>query len=1003
MATFKSRVEQLSGQAPNDDVLSDWLTAGTRMLSNLIPNEELERYITAINATENGVTITDAILYGVTKDGYIARKIDISRSYGLNRRDSLYFPSPKTPIYLLTGKTIKVFPDGGQVWMLPLYVVLSSESSIQNFPVQLEHAVVLYASIANKTQQMQAYMPSIVVAYNNAVSGAISSTVIADLPQPVSYGPVVAPELAVFTGTAPTAPVFTDIAIPSGVTIPAQLSATTNILFQNASVIGINAESIANFPTAPSFTKITDPPIYTDFINKIKEIDAITAPTAPTFETFTKTAPVAPVFTEIVLPSSLVIPAEFSQAIGVLFQEANEVGITSEQIGTFPTAPVFTKTTDIPTYTDFDAKIAEAELLEAPVPPEYLTFDEEFPTPPVFVAVVLPESVSIPDELTEITNILFEDADVFGITAEVIAAYPTAPVFDTVYEAPSYEDFDTKADADDVEIAQVYIQKVAREQEDWQQKVNDELQLFNSKYQVYREDTNKIIEQARTNLQQKIADAQSNNNTEQFNKLKKYESTVEEYSLQLRRYQANVDRYVQIVNSEIARLTANVQLETQIYSAHINALSVQSRVIAEQNQIYIQDYTAQINAYSIQTRTIIDVADAYLREIAQKIQQWQTSANEELQKFNSEYQVFRENTNKLIEQSKINLQQKIQDAQEKNQIEQFNKLKSYESTVEKFSAELRKYQANVERYVQIVNTEINIQTSTIQAKTQVYSAQVSGFATESNVVNEKNQVLVQRYNADVNAYTNRTQSIIQTAGAYIQQITKKQEDWQIKVNEELQEFNAQYQVFREDTNKIIEQAKINLQQKIADAQDKNQTEQFNKLKAYEATVQEFESQLRLYQSNIDRYVQIVNSEVSRQSAIIQAKTQVYSSEVNAFSVQAGVVSERNQVLISDFNARMQNEVSKYQAGLATYQAITQKNIQQAELTQQRLIQQSAQDSDVSKTNETAKMQALIQEYQVKLGRLNSMQVEVSSLVSQYADAVQKYMFKRYMPVNQQQQ
>lgn len=516
MATFKSRVEQLSGSVVSDDVLSDWLTAGTRMLSNLIPDSEIHRYITSINASETGTTITDAIIYGVTKDGYTARKVDVNNLYGLTRRDSLYYPSEKTPIYSLIGKTLKVYPNGGQVWMLPLYVVVHSDTSIANFPIQLEHAVVLFASIANKTAQMQAYIPSVTLSYVNATSASINATTIDALPSPLTYGPVSAPTLSVFSGTIPVAPTFSDITVPGGVAIPSELSATTNILFQTATTVGIAAETIGSFPSAPTFTKIATPPVYTSF--------------------------------------------------------------------------------------------------------------------------------------------------------------------------------DAKAAADDVELAQTYIQKVAREQE----------------------------------------------------------------------------------------------------------------------------------------------------------------------------------------------------------------------------------------------------------------------------------------------------------------------DWSIKVNEELQEFNAQYQVFREDTNKILEQARINLQQKIADANAKNDIEQFNKLKAFEATVEEFGAQLRRYQANVERYVQIVNSEIARQTANIQSKTQVYTAAVNAYATEASVIAERNQILIAEYNAKMQDAVNEYQADLSAYQATIQRNLEQAQLTQQRLVQQAAQDTDVSKTNEATKLQAAIQEYQTKLARLSAMQAELSSLLSQYSDAVQKYMFKRYTPVSEAQ-
>jgi hypothetical protein len=517
MATFKARVEQLSGTTPSDDVLSDWLTAGARTLANLIPETELDRYISLVSVSETGTTITDGIIYGVTKEGYPARKVNVAQSYGLQRRDSLYYPSEKTPVYTLIGKNMKVFPDGGQAWMLPLYVVLHSQTTIANFPNDLEHGVVLFAAMANKSYQMQNYLSQISITYNDALSASIGVTTIDNLPSPLTYGPVTAPTLLTFSGTIPTAPTFTDITIPQGVTPPGELTAVTGILFTAATAIGVSAENIGAFPQAPTFTKVATPPTYTDFT--------------------------------------------------------------------------------------------------------------------------------------------------------------------------------TQAGEDDVEMAQLYLAKIDREQQDWQAKVN-----------------------------------------------------------------------------------------------------------------------------------------------------------EELQEFNAEFQVFKNNTDKLIEQARVNLQQKIADGNSKDSVEQFNKLKAFESTVEEYSAQIRRYQAIVERYVQIVNTEIQLKVANIQAKTQIYTAQISAYVAEVNTVNDTNQVLIAKFNAD-----------------------------------------------------------------------------------------------------------------------------------------------------------MQNAMNKFQVDLVAYQATVQKNLEQAQLSQQRLLSQAASDTDVSKTNKASHLQALVQEYQTKLGRLQNMQVEMVSLMNQYRDVTDKYMFKKYGITGQQAQ
>lgn len=504
MATFKARVEQLSGPAPSDDILSDWLTAGARTLSNLIPIKDLDRYMSVTNVTEIGTTITDGVIYSVTKDNYPARRVDVRQAYGLLRRDSLYYPSDKTPVYVLVGKLLKVYPDGGQVWMLPVYVVTHSQTTIANFPNDLEHGVVLFAAIANKSQQMQNYLSSISITYNDAVSASIGVTTIDNLPSPLTYGPVTAPTLLTFSGTIPTAPTFTDITVPNTVTIPPELTATTNILFTTASAIGVAAETIANFPQAPVFTKINTPPTYTDFT--------------------------------------------------------------------------------------------------------------------------------------------------------------------------------TEAGQDDVELAQLYIAKVDREQQDWQTKVNEELQEFNAEYQVWRESISKIIEQARMNLQQKVADGNSKDTAEQFNKLKAYEATVEEYSAQLRRFQAIVDRYVQIVNVEIQLHIANIQAKTQIYTAQINAYVSEANVINDRNQILIAKFNADMQNAMNQYQVNLS---AYQATVQRNLEQAQLSQQRLLNQAASDTDVSK--TNK-----QAHLQALVQEYQTKlarlqaMQAEMMSLLSQYKDVTDKY-------------------------------------------------------------------------------------------------------------------------------------------------------------------------------------------------------------------------------------------------------------------------------------------------------------------------------
>lgn len=154
MATFKERVEDRIGSVGDDNALSDWLTAGARFITNILPVSRVEKYTTDLDDNGTGVSITTARILRAHKEGYGARRIDAGLAAQVADSASIHYANIIDPVWYIDNGTAFVIPSGGTVVAMAYPTVLYSASTISNFPADLDEGVVLYASIQGILRQM---------------------------------------------------------------------------------------------------------------------------------------------------------------------------------------------------------------------------------------------------------------------------------------------------------------------------------------------------------------------------------------------------------------------------------------------------------------------------------------------------------------------------------------------------------------------------------------------------------------------------------------------------------------------------------------------------------------------------------------------------------------------------------------------------------------------------------------------------------------------------------
>ena len=157
--SFKDQVDAITGFGTTEnDALSDWLTAGARLVLNAMPIHKLERIASNTNFTNSQDTEGKRIISVLRKDAnnsnrYMpCRELQPSQMGKVHDSSYMEYASTSDPAYIIHNQVINTFPesvasnDSRVVSINTDITVLHSATNIDNFQDEAEYAVVLYAA-----------------------------------------------------------------------------------------------------------------------------------------------------------------------------------------------------------------------------------------------------------------------------------------------------------------------------------------------------------------------------------------------------------------------------------------------------------------------------------------------------------------------------------------------------------------------------------------------------------------------------------------------------------------------------------------------------------------------------------------------------------------------------------------------------------------------------------------------------------------------------------------
>lgn len=256
-----------------------------------------------------------------------------------------------------------------------------------------------------------------------------------------------------------------------------------------------------------------------------------------------------------------------------------------------------------------------------------------------------------------------------------------------------------------------------------------------------------------------------------------------------------------------------------------------------------------------------------------------------------------------------------------NELNEFNQeLEVYKTTVQKALEQARLDQERL-MITARDTTDLNLKN-----QAQALLAAIKDYELELQLYLGKLDAYGKEINTAIVVYTQNLERYKINADVLLRQ-------YQLDIENEVREFEKENVTYQSSIQTAIENARLAQQRILQQAKDTLDASVQNKLQTINADIQEYESSLRKYAEEIKSYSQVVLAEVT-----------LFKSNLDKW------IADRNTTL-QQYQLDIQNELNEFNGQLTQYQEDVRKKIEQAKITQERLITQSQMQIELNKFNE----------------------------------------------------
>lgn len=882
------------------------------------------------------------------------------------------------------------------------------------------------------------------IAHVDATAASVVATTLSALDTAPTYTkPTFGGSLAL--PTLPTLDLTTEADGVTALNPPAAVSAPS-IAHVDASASSAVATTLSALGTAPSYTKPTFggslaiPSLPTlDLETKVDGVTAKTVPTAPSAPTFSysnasaatasattvSALGTAPAYTKPTFGGSI---GDITSAIPTTLDLTTELdGVTGLTVPTAPAAPSLTSAGQAAVTVDFTAVDAAAPTYTKPTTGSTLDFtnwttyftDED---PEIMAETMRKAAV----ELDEIKTAVQDESNEFAKEVEVYRAKVQQAIEDARIGAQEAANelraTDEMALQDYIQELQRYDRQIAEYEanvgnqvrqfqlnierattgvataqrlylEQYQLDIQNEANEFQKELSIYQQDAQHKIEQARTTLQEALADARASTDVAVQNALRTFEAQVQEYQAELGRYETQIREYA-----------ADTEAQLEEYrTAFQNAFTTWT----QQQAYYLQEYSQDI----------------------------QNEANE----FQKDLAAYQQDAQHKVEQARTTLQEALQNARLSTEVDASNKARALEAAIADFQADVAVFNSGIERYREEVSRQVQAFQLELQKALESWQQQQVLYMQQyqTDIQNEQNE-----FQKELAAYQQDAQHKIEQARATLQEalqnarlstdvaVSNKAADLQAAIadfdadvavfNSGLQRYQAeierQVQAFQLDYEKAFatwrEQQALYMQQYQADIA-KNGDAFRGAMEDHALEAQRISEQARIDADRLARQAQLeTDTAIQNEAQTASTALQNYAQELSLFGLKAQLYQQEVDAVVQQytadldrqirlFEAELSGDVSRYQAevqnaeaafrqSLAVYERTVERNNLQAQIARQEQQQIAQNATDIAVANAARTLEAEIADYQAELQRYSQqINVYAQQIMAQQVEAEQE--------------
>lgn len=657
--TLQSRIQLYTGTISDTTNMTDLINASIKSLINIIPESKIEKYASASADSGSGVDISSIRFIRAHKGGYRARLVDA----GL-----------KTQVLPSGALSAVAIVNGGSGYTLNDVLTLTTGGSSGTCKVTAVNAGVitnievltvgsgylLGVSATTVSPSGGSNCTIYVVPTNGSIHQATTTDPVCYLEATKAYvvpsgGTIIGmsyPSGIVHTSTTiPNFPAEWEQAVILDVVIQ-ELLYKSNLAYDSLTALAIDSVSVPSAPGSASYT-------YTDAVLGTYTSTTIGAlPTSPVYT--------APTCSLTSAPSDLTITAaapSTPSAPNYSYSDASLGTFTATTIGSLGTPPAYTKPTINMTTAPDALNLSSISIPSAPA--EFaLSLDAVAPTAP-----------SAP-------SIIYSDAVLGTFDVTVIDAIPTAPVYTKPTNAVSFTNIASYiGTAQDLEKAQTEIQHQSVVLNSYNNDITNELSKFNSLMENQKLTVTRAIKQAEFEQEKFMTQGKAQTDLNIQNELQTTAALIANYQAVLGKYNGDLNRYQQIVNTEVTKYSTNLQR----YVQQLDAVKITLDKA-------IQEYRTNLELWQTKRNT--------------ELAQYNTDIQNELNEFNKEVVIYQSTVQNAIRQAELDQERLMLSASKTTDLNIQNKAQALTSAMSLYKDTLQKYNEDLVLYQSKVNTEV---------------------------------------------------------------------------------------------------------------------------------------------------------------------------------------------------------------------------------------------------------------------------------------------------------